>query len=235
MQFGHYQQRDSAWTTSFPWPPDTRIPATHHLQPVLVIAQTNQFLQVFASDWWCPSSAEFEQMPAFSSHYKWLQLSDRWVEVSGSTSLNGFCLIDYQRFCYKSFICKINFRTHWKISCLCAYVCICACMCVCTGAEAWSVTRREEGQGCGRYGGVSLKDKNFKEWGHQKDAGGVMHYWQNARGQIAMVWSCDEKGGWKLLEKNYDSRGQWTPQPRTTEEVMRRQRQSYSKGWSLSD
>src|SRR6218665_2460667 len=35
-----------------------------------------------------------------------------------------------------------------------------------------------------------------------------------------MVWSCDEKRGRKLHEKNYDSRGQWTPQSRTTEEAM---------------
>src|SRR6218665_1484267 len=39
-----------------------------------------------------------------------------------------------------------------------------------------------------------------------------------------MVRSCDEKRGRKLQEKNYDnySRGQWTPQLRTTEEAMGR-------------
>jgi len=60
------------------------------------------------------------------------------------------------------------------------------------------------------------------EWGHEKDAGGGMHYWQNTRGQIAMVRSCDENRGWKLHEKNYDSRGQRTLQLRTTEEAMGR-------------
>ena len=34
-----------------------------------------------------------------------------------------------------------------------------------------------------------------------------------------MVRSCDEKRGRKLHEKNYDSRGQRTPQSRTTEEA----------------
>jgi len=34
---------------------------------------------------------------------------------------------------------------------------------------------------------------------------GGMHYWQNTRGQIAMVRSCDEKRGRKLFEKNYNS------------------------------
>ena len=37
-----------------------------------------------------------------------------------------------------------------------------------------------------------------------------------------MVRSCDEKRGRKLDEKNYDGRGQWTPQSRTTEEAMGR-------------
>jgi len=41
------------------------------------------------------------------------------------------------------------------------------------------------------------------------------------RGQVfEIVRSCDEKGGRKLHEKNYDGRGQWTPQSRTTEEAM---------------
>src|SRR6218665_626580 len=38
--------------------------------------------------------------------------------------------------------------------------------------------------------------------------------------QIEMVRSCDEKRGRKLHEKNYDGRGQRTPQSRTTEEGM---------------
>jgi len=50
--------------------------------------------------------------------------------------------------------------------------------------------------------------------GHQKDAGGGMHYRQNTRGQIVMVWPCDEKRGQKLREKNYDGRGQRMPQLR---------------------
>ena len=37
-----------------------------------------------------------------------------------------------------------------------------------------------------------------------------------------MVRPCDEKRGRKLHEKNYDGRGQWTPQSRTTEEAMGR-------------
>src|SRR6218665_1517021 len=55
-----------------------------------------------------------------------------------------------------------------------------------------------------------------------------MHYGQNTRGQIAMVWSCDTKRGLKVQkkmnEKNHDSRGQRTPQSRTTEEAMGRHR-----------
>ena len=39
---------------------------------------------------------------------------------------------------------------------------------------------------------------------------------------VLMVRSCDEKIGRKLHEKNYDGRGQRTPQTRTTEEAMGR-------------
>ena len=38
----------------------------------------------------------------------------------------------------------------------------------------------------------------------------------------ARLRSCDEKRGRKLHEKNYDSRGQRTPQSRTTEEATAR-------------
>ena len=68
---------------------------------------------------------------------------------------------------------------------------------------------------------VSLKDKKRNEV-IRKYAGDGQHYYQNTKGQIEMVWSCDEKRGRRLHEKNYDSRGQRTPQSRTTEEAMGR-------------
>ena len=40
--------------------------------------------------------------------------------------------------------------------------------------------------------------------------------------QIAMVRSCYEKRGRKLHEKNYDGRGQRTPQSKTTKEATGR-------------
>jgi len=51
---------------------------------------------------------------------------------------------------------------------------------------------------------------------------------QEAR-QIEMIWSCDEKRGRHFYEKNYDSRGQRTPQTRTTEEAMEDMIQQQSK------
>ena len=36
--------------------------------------------------------------------------------------------------------------------------------------------------------GVSLKDKKIRS---SERRWGGMHYWQNTRGQIAMVWLCD--------------------------------------------
>lgn len=34
-----------------------------------------------------------------------------------------------------------------------------------------------------------------KEWGHRKDAGSGLYYWQNTRGQIEITWSSDEIRG----------------------------------------
>jgi len=95
------------------------------------------------------------------------------------------------------------------------------------GPETWTVIRREEGllertdmRMLQWLLGVSLKDKKRNEV-IRKMLGG-MHYWQNTRGQIEMVRSCDEKRGRKLHEKNYDGRGQRTLQSRTAEKAMGR-------------
>ena len=68
--------------------------------------------------------------------------------------------------------------------------------------------------------GVSLKDKKSNQV--IKKTLGWHTLLTNTRGQIAMVRSCDEKSGQKLHKNNYDSRGQRTPQSRTTEEAMMR-------------
>ena len=68
---------------------------------------------------------------------------------------------------------------------------------------------------------ASLKDKKRNEVIIKML--GSIHYWQNTRSLINMVPLCYEKRGRNLYEKNYDGRGQRTPQSRTTEEVMGRQ------------
>ena len=95
------------------------------------------------------------------------------------------------------------------------------------GTETWTVTRREEGywreqkwECCGGYLESHWRIRKGTKSSERRWGG--MHHWQNTRGQIVMVRSCDEKTGRTLHEKNYDGRGQRRPQWRAIEEAMGR-------------